>query len=328
MATQLHPRVEALAQNQTFIDWVKAGAEMSLVEQFLTDDIDLSDVTEAKILVDLMVESMTDHSRSFDADQLLNRINSTIDRTETTAPDIRKRSRSRIFSLTSIAVAAVLTVFVIMRLPDSATSINTQIAEQLNVDLPDGSNMILNAVTETHFSKKSFKKERTIELEGEAFFEVEKGSTFQVKTHLGTVEVLGTSFNVFARNDKFEVSCATGKVKVSTKDGSSFVVLEPGQECVLEEGRITRVNHVFEEQDWINGIFHYKNVEVGNVVDEIERQFDVQIDIESNLDTTLYTGYFEKVKLEAALESVLWPLRLDFEVVAEGQYRIFKKQAN
>ena len=47
------------------------------------------------------------------------------------------------------------------------------------------------------FDKKRFTDERIIQLRGEAFFEVEKGSRFVVQTGKGAVEVLGTSFNVF-----------------------------------------------------------------------------------------------------------------------------------
>ncbi|NNE26404.1 MAG: hypothetical protein HKN09_06140 [Saprospiraceae bacterium] len=324
MSTQLHPRIEALAQDQAFINWVKSGADHAQVNQFLKDGVDLNDIQEAVRLVEILIEPVNKPSTQFDSAQLLGKINNSIGKMDTP----QKSNRTRIIRLTSIAVAAVLTVFVIMRLPDANASINTQMAEQLNVDLPDGSNMILNAVTETEFSKKSFNKERVVNLKGEAFFKVEKGSTFQVNTPLGSVEVLGTSFNVFARDDKFEVSCATGKVKVSTRDGSSFVVLEAGQECVLEEGRITRVNHLFEDQDWIDGVFHYKEVNVGYVVEEIERQFDVDIEISDGLDTISYTGYFEKTSLDTALESVLWPLRLDYDLQTNGTYRIFGKQAN
>ena len=328
MSTQLHPRIEALAQDPAFIDWVKSGADLKTVDQFIKEDVDVNDIEEAKLLVELLIEPIDNSPSNFDADKLLGRINSSIELSDDIPAETKKPNRSRVIRLASIAIAAVLTVFVIMRLPEANTAINTQMAEQLNVELPDGSNMILNAVTETEYSKKSFNKERTINLEGEAFFEVEKGSTFQVKTALGTVEVLGTSFNVFARNDKFEVSCATGKVKVSTNDGSSFVVLEPGQECILEDGRITKVNHSFEEQDWIKGIFHYKDVEVGSVVEEIERQFNVEIKIDAEIDTIPYTGYFEKGNLDTALYSVLWPLRLEYKKVGEGQYSIYRKQAN
>ena len=64
---------------------------------------------------------------------------------------------------------------------------------------------------------------------------------FLVKTELGTVRVLGTSFNVYEREGNFEVQCLTGKVEVSNQDQSEKVILTPGEVVSLnKQGKLTK----------------------------------------------------------------------------------------
>jgi ferric-dicitrate binding protein FerR (iron transport regulator) len=89
--------------------------------------------------------------------------------------------------------------------------------------------------------KASFgKKKREISLRGEAFLEVAENSQIPFTVHLQNeevVEVLGTSFNVKAYNEKsLQVSLFTGNVHVKGKGGS--VHLKPGQEAVYKEEQL------------------------------------------------------------------------------------------
>ena len=68
----------------------------------------------------------------------------------------------------------------------------------LAVVLPDGSKVDLNAESKISYKPLWWFISRDVELKGEAYFEVEKGSTFDVRSGQYTVSVLGTSFNVFS----------------------------------------------------------------------------------------------------------------------------------
>ena len=87
-------------------------------------------------------------------------------------------------------------------------------ATTTNHTLPDQSNIILNDGSRISYQEGKWTEDRTVRLEGEAFFSVQKGSTFKVVTPNGTVEVLGTQFNVRAWGEKLYVECYEGKVKV------------------------------------------------------------------------------------------------------------------
>ncbi len=216
----------------------------------------------------------------------------------------------------------------IFRPAQNLVELNTLYAQQLNFQLPDGSNLAMNAGSDIDYNNKEFNRKRVINLEGEAIFEVEKGESFTVSTDFGIVEVLGTSFNVFARDGQFEVSCKTGKVKVSTNDNSSFVILSPGQEALLLNGKIQKIDRVYEEDDWIKGIHHFDNASLKDVINEMERQFDVNIELDKDFWTKNYTGFFENKSIEGAFESVLWPLRLEFQKISDNNYILKSSEAN
>ncbi len=94
--------------------------------------------------------------------------------------------------------------------------------------LPDGSQVHLNAATEIAYAPYWWRFSRKVSLKGEAFFEVAKGKKFQVISERATTEVLGTSFNIRARGNVYEVYCATGKVRVKALQGNE-IVLVPGE---------------------------------------------------------------------------------------------------
>src|SRR5210317_1613853 len=87
------------------------------------------------------------------------------------------------------------------------TTISTLAAQKTEIALPDGSLSKLNATSSLTYNKHNFESTRTLTLDGEAFFDVEKGNTFSVETNNGIVSVLGTEFNVKNRNSIFEVIC-------------------------------------------------------------------------------------------------------------------------
>ena len=90
------------------------------------------------------------------------------------------------------------------------------------ITLPDGSKVILNAGTTITYPNAFVSKNREVEINGEAFFEVAHDAEhpFIVKANQINVEVLGTQFNVkaYEEDDWIEVSLSEGKVEVQSKD--------------------------------------------------------------------------------------------------------------
>ena len=170
--------------------------------------------------------------------------------------------------------------------------------EQLAYNLPDNSTVTLNAGTEISFNPLWWRFSRELNMEGEAFFEVEKGSTFTVRSPLASTEVVGTSFNIFARGSRYEVTCVTGKVRVFTGDEEG-VIIEPDQVAQLDsDGKIVHSTLLKAESQvaWKDGEFYFTAYPLSLVFEEIERQFDIEI-IAKGADTLYYTGNFSRKKM-------------------------------
>lgn len=326
MEKELHTDIISLTENSSFVKWVNEGSREEGVSQFLSETINRDMIQEAADLVQTLKFESFDYPL-YKSESLLKKINASVG--QQNIKNIgSKPTKSRMLYWSGLAVAASLALLVFVNIPGGQVELNTDFAESLNYQLPDGSNLAMNAATELKFDKKKFQSSREISMDGEAFFEVEKGESFVVKTEFGTVEVLGTSFNVYARDGKFEVGCNTGKVKVSNKTNTSFVILTPGQECILKDNKITKVDRSYNDNDWIRGIHHFQQAPLVDVISELERQFNVSVQIEASVDVQNYTGYFETTDLNNAFESVLWPLQLQYEKLSDNSFIVKNDESN
>lgn len=166
--------------------------------------------------------------------------------------------------------------------PEQYNTIETPKGGQYHIILPDGTKIWLNASSVFRYpaSFSNF-RERRVELQGEAYFEVSKvrGLPFIVKTDKQEVEVLGTHFNVNAYPDEPDsrTTLLEGRVKVTSSQLKSAVI-EPGQQALVAQGAIT-VKTVDTEQpvDWKNDEFIFKNETLGSIMRKIARWYDVEI---------------------------------------------------
>jgi transmembrane sensor len=195
--------------------------------------------------------------------------------------------------------------------------------------LPDGSSVQLNAESTLKYHPLWWSFSRSLKFEGEAFFEVTKGSKFEVFSDMGTTAVLGTSFNIFSREDEYKVTCFTGKVKVSSPVTSEQVIITPDYKAeISKNGSITVSKEQKPSSDisWINNMFNFNAQPLSIVFKEIERQYNIQIQSNIALDY-YYTGYFSKDKpVEEVLALVCKPFGLTFVRLSDNSYKIIQNQ--
>lgn len=210
-----------------------------------------------------------------------------------------------------LSIAASVSLLVITFFAMSKTTIATTLAETKTYTLPDGSAVTLNAESEITFPRFAWLGGREVNLKGEAFFEVTKGNTFTVKSEQGTVTVLGTSFNVKSRASVYEVSCFTGKVKVAS--AQKEVMLTKGLAVRLDQNILTDAEPFDDsKRTWRNGDFYFDGKPLNIVLDELERQFNVNI-LFTGDGSRLYTGYFSNKNLNEALEMICKPMSLQYQ---------------
>ncbi|PWI31203.1 anti-sigma factor [Flavobacteriaceae bacterium LYZ1037] len=191
------------------------------------------------------------------------------------------------------------------------TNISTLTAEKTAISLPDQSHVTLNALSKITYNKKKWKDSRTLTLDGEAYFKVEKGSQFRVQTQSGTVTVLGTQFLVKNRDHIFEVVCYEGSVKVSIEDANT--ILKPGDQFLILDGKlIVKEKEDATEPAWLQNKSTFKSMPYKFVLNEFKRQYKVTIDAK-NIDTNiLFTGHFVHNNKDMALKAITLPLNISY----------------
>ncbi|WP_372937410.1 FecR family protein [Seonamhaeicola sp.] len=191
------------------------------------------------------------------------------------------------------------------------TTITTDMAQKTTVNLPDATSVSLNAKSVLIFNKNSWKNNREVELQGEAFFKVAKGSSFNVITETGTVTVYGTQFNVKQRDNYFEVICYEGLVGVTFN--SLETKLNPGDSFLIIDGKtIAKEKENSLTPSWLNNESHFKSLPYKQVIAEFERQYNVDITLIGVDSNELFTGNFTHNNIEVALKSITLPLHLTY----------------
>lgn len=206
--------------------------------------------------------------------------------------------------------AAILAFFGLFQLFYFSNTNETGFGSTQIVALPDHSKVTLNAKSKLSYPNL-FQFNRTLNLEGEAFFEVQKGSTFTVKTNLGCVTVLGTKFNVNSHKDYFEVICYEGKVRVEAK--GKIAILTPSESIRFYDHTSENWANISEPKpSWITGETTFKNVPVQYVLSEFTKQYNVTVDYPKSVENVKFTGAFTNKNKATALKSICIPLNLKY----------------
>lgn len=204
-----------------------------------------------------------------------------------------------------IQIAAVLVIglgltFMIQNYT-SATQL-AQNGEKTTFLLPDNSEVVLNSGSEIQYKKWNWDNNRALKLQGEAYFKVAKGKKFEVVTNLGKVAVLGTQFNVKARENRFDVTCFEGRVKVNYK--TAELVLTPGQSVTFENGK--QINTTIEslKPAWLEHQMAFQKENLNQIIGEIQRQYKVSIILKTKKTDALFSGKIPADDLDTALQII------------------------
>ena len=216
--------------------------------------------------------------------------------------------------------ACLLISFGLYQLYFLSNEVKTSFGSTKTIILKDDSKVTLNAKTKVLYSNL-FQFNRTLKLEGEAFFEVIKGRSFTVKTKLGEVKVLGTKFNVISFEDYFEVVCYEGKVKVTTN--KKVTILTQGESIRFYNAIYENwASYNLQKPTWIAGKTSFKNVPMKYVFTKFKSQYNVALEFPKNIESIKFTGSFTNANIEKALKSICIPLHLKYSNSASRKIKI------
>jgi len=156
---------------------------------------------------------------------------------------------------------------------------------QAKINLTDGTSVRLNSESSLKYKRNFNSESRIVKLNGEGYFQVVKGDfPFTVNTQYGTVTVLGTKFNVLARNENVEVVVNEGAISFIPKQDkpkTDKVIVKAGHYANTNDPVPQPLPHP-EYPGWIHDklILNKTNLEI--VCAKIERKFDVNIELASD----------------------------------------------
>lgn len=203
--------------------------------------------------------------------------------------------------------------------------VSTGKGERASMTLPDGTKIALNYDSQVTYDPEAFAKgERRIDFDGEGYFQVKKDSRHPFVIHAQglQVEVLGTVFNLLARNGDThsELFLEEGSVRLMSVLTGEKVLLSPNQKAVLsvETGHIVvqTMENIAEASAWRKGDLIFRNEPLGNVLRTLEGCYGYKIttDCEDCL-TDEFTGILPTWDINEVLEVLekLYPLEIEIK---------------
>ena len=188
-------------------------------------------------------------------------------------------------------------------------TLSTPRGGQYMLTLEDGTKVWLNAVSSIRYPSVFNAVERTVELTGEAYFEVAKNPSkpFKVSVQGMEIQVLGTHFNVMAYSDEAAVKTTLLEGAVKINNDTRLV---PGQQAQQSRtGELKVLNDVDIEQvvAWKNGYFQFNRDGLEVIMKQIARWYDVEISYEGKIPVREFGG---KISRNSNIRDILKVLEL------------------
>lgn len=195
--------------------------------------------------------------------------------------------------------------------PEKSLTYLTGKGEMSTVQLADSSTVILNHTSELIVEQHSADEPRVVRLKGEAFFQVKQtGTPFIVQSASGSVEVLGTSFNVRDRRGRLEVAVRTGTVRVQIQQEGTeqMTVLPAGMMLTAAPGGSPAKPEPIMLEDypgWLHGRLTFQRAPMTLVCEELEARFNITVRIDHpTLPAEHISGVLDSRTAESALRTL------------------------
>lgn len=224
---------------------------------------------------------------------------------------IKRNTQRKLFvNITKYAAIALIlvvsTVWATLHLSDTAIepTMNTlyvPAGQRAQITLQDGTEVWLNAQSTMKYPSRFSKKNREVEITGEAFFDVvqEKKRPFIVSTQHINMEVLGTQFNVYSYPNAgyIQTDLIEGFLKISEKrDNNNTTFLTSNEKMIYRDSKmiispISDPDHIL----WREGIYCFHNERLIDIIEKLQLYYDVKIVVEDpEIFNVRYTGKFRQ----------------------------------
>lgn len=178
-------------------------------------------------------------------------------------------------------------------------TMSTPRGRQFQLQLPDGSQVWLNAASSIRYPSSFSGNERKVEITGEAYLEVAKDANrpFRVVTAAQMATVTGTQFNVNAYEDELQerTTLVEGGVNVNDIASNTTSQLHPGEQAMLKDGKLTvRKVDLDEVTAWKNGLFNFVNADIPAVMRQLQRWYNIEVSYEGKIPQREFQGKMQR----------------------------------
>jgi len=279
--------------------------------------------------------------------------------TETPARVVRFRKPAKMLAWIAGAAAVFFSMVWLFseskaELPESAAvakanQVSTRPGSRTKIQLPDGTQVWLNADSKLTYDNDFGITSREVTLIGEAYFDVvsNKKVPFYIHTSSIKVKVTGTAFNVRAYPGETitETSLIRGKVEVTLNSSpDKTYYLRPREKLIVSDNMVndsysnaegvmakqSRIDKAVElptlkklvynaidsipvETAWVNNKLAFTDESFREVADKMERWYGLQIVFAApELETIRFTGRFENESVSNALEAMQYTAKFKF----------------
>lgn len=238
----------------------------------------------------------------------------------------RRTISSNIAKVAAIALILIGTaLFILYKVKENLRPIvyTTGLQQHQKIVLPDSSVVFLSPHSSLTIMQPYGNKQRTIHLTGEAVFEVSHNasSPFMVITRDIATTALGTSFKVSSVEGKdINIALSYGKVVVEdTKTGEEGerIFLQPGEEVIYHNTTHTLQKTAITSQkfDYRNNILYFKDAGIKEVVDKLERYYQVEVDYTQIKDADWsVSGEFDYQPLDVVMKAIAYSCNIKFRI--------------
>jgi len=256
----------------------------------------------------------------------------------------RRGVRRLVWPMVGIA-AAVALIFFISRHPENIKSdrveqvaentISTKPGSKSKIQLPDGSQVWLNADSRITYNESFRGPFREVQITGEAYFDIAKDKDHPFIIHANSIDVrvLGTSLNIrsYANEKNTEAVLIRGSIEVTLRSSpDKKIILQPNEKLVVQNGKAVLVKGVPSVQKyedapvmtlgkahiqpkdtvamdilWVKNKLAFDQESLEEVARKIERWYAVKVTItDEKLKHVAYSGVFEDESLRQVMEAL------------------------
>jgi transmembrane sensor len=165
-------------------------------------------------------------------------------------------------------------------------TLNVPAGGQFHIQLPDGSQVWLNASSSLKYPTVFTGASRKVSLSGEAYFEVAKDKIkpFLVESEKGFVRVLGTHFNLKAYTDEQVTTVTLLEGSVAMGRTNDSLLIHPGEFASIDEKGLIRKGQANIDQAlaWRKNAFWFHNATYEEIMQQLKRWYDIEIVFKSH----------------------------------------------